>query len=108
SIRARAFYETKLGLQFVADEDYAVVFNAHGTTLRIQKVPELQAALHTTLGWQVDNIEQTVRELTGRDVTFERYGFLSQDELGIWTTPTGARVAWFKDPDGNTLSLTQG
>jgi predicted enzyme related to lactoylglutathione lyase len=59
------------------------------------------------LGWVVDDIAARVRELSARGVEFQRYGAVQQDELGVWRSPSGARVAWFKDPDGNTLSLTQ-
>lgn len=104
--RARAFYADTLGLRLVAEEPWALVFDAHGTMLRVQKVQELAPASHTVLGWQVQQIASVVAELKGR-VTFERYPFLEQDEAGVWTTPGGAKVAWFKDPDGNVLSLTQ-
>jgi hypothetical protein len=73
----------------------------------VQKVRELHPAKHTVLGWEVADIHAKTRELTSRGVRFERYDGLAQDESGIWTTPSGAKVAWFKDPDGNTLSLTQ-
>src|SRR3954451_21934920 len=105
--RARHFYASVLGLRLVADEPWALVFDAHGAMLRIQKTAELQPAKHTVLGWRVRDIEATLSELTAKGVRFERYSFLPQDDLGVWTTPDGTRVAWFKDPDGNTLSLTQ-
>src|SRR5262249_50281913 len=105
--RARAFYEGCLGLRLVKDDTWALVFDANGTVLRIQKVEELPIARHTILGWLVPNITTAVRELQKKGVSFEHYPFLRQDESGIWTTPEGARVAWFKDPDGNVLSITQ-
>jgi catechol 2,3-dioxygenase-like lactoylglutathione lyase family enzyme len=105
--RAIEFYRDTLGLKFIADEPYAVVFDANGTMLRVQKVEALMPAWHTVLGWRVTDIAATVRGLSAKGVAFERYGFLPQDDLGIWSAPGGARVAWFKDPDGNTLSLTQ-
>jgi catechol 2,3-dioxygenase-like lactoylglutathione lyase family enzyme len=105
--RARQFYGDVLGLRLVADEPAALVFDANGTMLRIAKVPELAPARHTVLGWSVADIASAVEELTGRGVAFERYEGFGQDERGIWTSPGGGRVAWFKDPDGNTLSLTQ-
>jgi|SRR6266567_6501661 len=104
---ARTFYETTLGLKFVSDDPFAMVFDADGTMLRVQKVQELHPAKHTVLGWEVPDISARMQELTGKGVQFERYPGLTQDELGAWTTPSGAKVAWFKDPDGNTLSLTQ-
>jgi len=105
--KARSFYEHHLGLAFVSDSPFALEFDAHGTMLRIQKVQELSPAKHTVLGWQVADIRAEIAALVKKGVVFERYGFISQDEHGIWTAPSGAKVAWFKDPDGNTLSLTQ-
>jgi catechol 2,3-dioxygenase-like lactoylglutathione lyase family enzyme len=105
--RAIEFYRDTLELKFIADEPYAAVFDANGTMLRVQKVEALTPAGHTALGWRVADIAATVRGLAAKGVAFERYGFLPQDDLGIWTAPGGAKVAWFKDPDGNTLSLTQ-
>jgi len=104
--RALPFYRDVLGLTFVADEQPALVFDAGGTQLRVQKVKEHTPYSYTSLGWIVPDITAAVRGLRDRGVTFEIYGFFPQDELGIWTTP-GARVAWFKDPDGNLLSLAQ-
>ena len=105
--RARAFYESTLGLRVLADTPFALVFDARGTTIRIQKVESFAPHPFTALGWRVPDITATVDELRGRGVAFERYESLPQDEAGIWTTPDGSRVAWFKDPDGNTLSVTQ-
>jgi catechol 2,3-dioxygenase-like lactoylglutathione lyase family enzyme len=105
--RARAFYEKTLGLRLVADESFALVFDSNGTQLRIQKMQKTQSLPFTVLGWEVRNIEQTLKELRARGVVFERPGFVRQDDLGIWTADDGTKVAWFKDPDGNTLSITQ-
>ena len=105
--RARAFYEGTLGLRFVSDSPFALVVDSGGTTVRIQKVEALTPQPFTALGWTVSDIAETIAELRGRGVAFESYEFLSQDALGVWTTPDGTKVAWFKDPDGNTLSLTQ-
>ncbi|MSQ12192.1 MAG: VOC family protein [Dehalococcoidia bacterium] len=107
SDRAKAFYEQALGLRLVADEPFAVVFDANGVTLRLQKVQELSPAQHTVLCWAVTDIRETMRALNQRGITFQRYESLPQDREGVWTAPGGAKVAWFKDPDGNTLSLTQ-
>jgi catechol 2,3-dioxygenase-like lactoylglutathione lyase family enzyme len=104
--RARAFFEGVLGLSLVSDEEFALVFNANGTMLRIQKVEALTPHPFTSLGWQVDDIAATIRDLVAKGVVFERYGFMQQDDLGVWSHD-GARIAWFKDPDGNTLSLAQ-
>jgi len=105
--RARRFYEETLGLTFVADEPPALVFDAHGTMLRLAKLPSVAAAPYTVLGWQVADIAAERDRLAANGVVFERYPGLPQDELDICTFPGGARVAWFKDPDGNLLSLTQ-
>jgi len=106
--RAKTFYTNTLGLEFLTQDDYALVFNAHGTQLRVSMVPSHQPAQHPVLGWQVPDIAATVTGLSQAGVSFERYPFLPQDELGIWTSPDGAaKVAFFKDPDGNVLSLTQ-
>ncbi len=105
--RALRFYAETLGLRLVSDDPYALVFDAKGTTIRIQKVEDLEPQSFTALGWTVKKIDQVVIELSKRGVKFERFGGMDQDDIGIWNSPSGARVAWFKDPDGNTLSLTQ-
>ena len=105
--KALHFYQQTLGLRLVADTPYALVFDAHGTMLRVAKVPELTPAPFTILGWKVPDIRATVKKLTAGGVVFNRYDGLSQDDLGIWASPNGDFVCWFKDPDGNTLSLTQ-
>ncbi|HEY6371593.1 MAG TPA: VOC family protein [Candidatus Sulfotelmatobacter sp.] len=105
--KARAFYEGVLGLRFVKDDGFALVFDAHGTMIRVAKAPEFKPLPFTLLGWRVSEIENVVRGLQKRGVHFEIFGFFKQDELGIWTAPTGDKVAWFKDPDGNMLSVSQ-
>lgn len=105
--RARAFYESALGLRLVSQDPFALVFDAHGTMLRVTKVDELSLAPYTVLGWDVSDIRSTIQALQARGVAFQRYDGVPQDDLGIWTSPSGAQVAWFHDPDGNTLSLTQ-
>ena len=107
SERARAFYEGVLGLSLLADEPFALVFDAHGVTLRVAKVQAFDPAPHTVLGWSVADIRGTIEGLIKKGVVFERYDGLPQDQMGVWTSPSGARVVWFKDPDGNVLSLTQ-
>jgi catechol 2,3-dioxygenase-like lactoylglutathione lyase family enzyme len=104
---AKAFYRDVLGLRLIEDGAFAIVFDANGTMLRIQKVEEHVPARHTALGWRVDDVRSKVDELVRKGVRFERYQPLPQDDRGIWRTPDGAEVAWFKDPDGNVLSLTQ-
>ncbi len=104
---ARTFYEQTLGLRCATDEPFAIVFDAGGTMLRVTKVEMVQPARHTVLGWQVEEIRAAVAELKSRSVSFERFDGLAQDDLDIWVAPGGARIAWFKDPDGNLLSLTE-
>jgi catechol 2,3-dioxygenase-like lactoylglutathione lyase family enzyme len=105
--KARAFYEGVLGLRFVKDDGFALVFDANGIMVRAAKMKEVTPLQFTVLGWQVSGIEDVVRELAKRGAHFEIFGFFKQDELGIWTAPTGDKVAWFKDPDGNILSVSQ-
>ena len=107
AVRARAFYEGTLGLRFVSDNPFGLVVDSGGTTIRIQKVEAFTPQPFTALGWTVGDIAAAIAELRGRGIAFERYEFLSQDALGVWTTPDGTKVAWFKDPDGNTLALSQ-
>ena len=105
--KARNFYEKVLGIEFVNQDPFALEFRSGGNMIRISKVDEFTPMPFTVLGWQVDNIQKIVQELTKRGVTFERYSFLKQDDLGIWDSPERSRVAWFKDPDGNLLSVSQ-
>jgi len=106
--RAKAFYRDTLGLRLITEEPpFALVFDANGIMLRLGMAKEIAPAHGTVLGWQVPEIGATVKNLTQTGVRFERYEGMNQDEVGIWTSPTGAKVAWFKDPDGNTLSLSE-
>ncbi len=105
--RAREFYEQKLGLTFISADDFALVFDSNGTMLRIQKVGRLDPAERTVLGWSVAAITEEVKHLSRRGIVFARYPGIDQDQDAIWTSPGGSRVAWFKDPDGNLLSLTE-
>jgi catechol 2,3-dioxygenase-like lactoylglutathione lyase family enzyme len=104
--KSRAFYEGVLGLRFIKDDGFAMVFDANGIMVRIARA-QFTPAQFTILGWQVTEIEKIVAGLQAKGVTFERFGFFEQDALGIWTAPTGDKVAWFKDPDGNVLSVSQ-
>lgn len=104
---ARAFYEGVLGLPLLADEPFALVFDAAGTELRVSKVEEVRAAPYTVLGWRVSDVDAAARSLADRGVIFERYDAFEHNELGVCTLPTGTRIAWFKDPAGNLLSITQ-
>jgi predicted enzyme related to lactoylglutathione lyase len=106
--RAKSFYAEKLGLKFVSEDSFAIVFDANGNMIRLTRMKEVKPKSFTILGWQVSDIATTVQRLQAAGVEFERYGdFMVQDELGIWTAPDGSRVAWFKDPDGNNLSVSQ-
>ena len=106
--RARDFYRDILGLRLVMEEPpFALVFEANGIMLRLGMAKELPPAHGTVLGWQVPEITATVKDLVQAGVSFERFAGMDQDELGIWTSPTGAKVAWFKDPDGNILSVSE-
>jgi catechol 2,3-dioxygenase-like lactoylglutathione lyase family enzyme len=105
--KARTFFENVLGLRFVVDDKFALVFDANGTMLRVATVKDFTPFPFTILGWEVSGIEIVVAGLQEKGVTFERFSFLEQDKLGIWAAPGGAKVAWFKDPDGNTLSVSQ-
>ena len=106
---ARTFYEKTLGLRFESADQFAVVFRAGPANimLRVTIVPELTPLPFTVFGWQVDDIVASVTDLAAKGVEFTRYGFMDQDERGIWSGPGGTKVAWFHDPDGNTLSLSQ-
>ena len=105
--RATAFYSDKLGLKFVSEDPFALVFDANGIMLRLTKMKEFTPQPFSILSWEVTDIEAAVRQLTAAGVTFERYGFFKQDDLGIWTAPDGTKVAWFLDPDGNNLGIVQ-
>ena len=104
---ATEFYGKKLGFNFLRDDGFALVFDAHGTMLRVGKAKTVVPVQATVLGWEVGGIVDAVRELTTRGVSFERYDFMHPDDDGIVTFPSGDKVAWFKDPDGNVLSLSQ-
>jgi catechol 2,3-dioxygenase-like lactoylglutathione lyase family enzyme len=108
--RSRRFYVEILGLGFSSQDAFALVLDAHGTTVRVTDVSNVEGykpAPFTVLGWRVDNAEAAVRSLRERGVVFQRYHGLRQDEHAIWNAPSGARVAWFHDPDGNVLSITE-
>ena len=107
SAKARSFYEGKLGFQFVSLDQYALVMRAGENMLRIVKVPDFTPLRSTVLGWEVENIEAMVAWLQERGVTCEKYPWVQDQERGIWTTPNGDKVAWFKDPDGNVLSVSE-
>ena len=106
--RARAFYESTLGLRFVQDDNFALVMESNGATIRIARVGDFTPYPFTVLGWAVEDIDAAVATLTAKGVEFNRYSFLEQSPNGVWIAPgNAAKVAWFPDPDGNTLSLSQ-
>ena len=105
--KARAFYCDVLGLRFEEDTPFALVVRTANATVRIQKVPSFTPLPFTVMGWKVGDLAAAARQLKNRGILLERFAGLSQDELGIWNSPSGGKVGWFKDPDGNILSLTQ-
>jgi catechol 2,3-dioxygenase-like lactoylglutathione lyase family enzyme len=105
--KARAFYRDILGLKLLSEDNFALEFDANGTLLRVIIVQELKPQAFTVLGWNVEGISSTIKSLNRKKVFCEKYEFFQQDNLGIWTSPNGSKVAWFKDPDGNVLSLTE-
>ncbi len=107
SQQSRPFYEGVLGLRFVSDDPFALVMESNGVMVRLAKTPKFTPAGFTVMGWEVLKIEEDVAVLQKKGVKFEKFPGLSQDESGIWAAPGGAKVAWFKDPDGNILSLSQ-
>lgn len=106
-IRARQFFEGVLGFRLLSDDQFALVFDlGNGVSLRVVKGVQFTPQPFTVLGWQAPDVAATVAELTDRGVAFVRYEGMEQDERGIWSAPGGGQVAWFKDPDGNTLSIS--
>ena len=105
--RARPFYETTLRLPFLSDDGFALNFETGGILLRIVRVGEFSPQIFTIFGWDVPDVEAAVVELSGRGVEFLHIHGMQQSPSGVWTSPSGAKVAWLKDPDGNTLSVSQ-
>ena len=105
---ARAFYEDVLGLHFVSDDQFALVFQlADDVTLRVVRVGEFKPAQFTIFGWEAMDLASSVDVLAQRGLEFLRFEGMAQDARAIWSSPSGSKVAWFKDPDGNVLSLSQ-
>lgn|ERR1017187_7717783 len=104
---AKSFYKDILGLKLLSEDKYALEFDANGILLRVTPVPEFKPQAFTVLGWNVPDITSVIESLNNKGIMCERYTFLEQDDLGVWTSPGGSKVAWFKDPDGNVLSLTE-
>ena len=105
--RARKFYRDTLGLRLAEESPFALVFEVNGVTLRVAIASKVTIAPYTVLGWQVKDIAAKVKALVKAGINLERFDGMGQDELGIWKSPSGAQVAWFKDPEGNLLSITQ-
>lgn len=106
-VAARGFYEGKLGFAFASQDQFALVVRAGEHNIRIAKVPNFAPLQGTILGWEVEKIEEVAAWLRDRGVPMEKFPFVQDKELGIWTTPNGDKVAWFKDSDGNILSISQ-
>jgi predicted enzyme related to lactoylglutathione lyase len=105
--KAKVFYRDVLGLKLLSEDHYASEFDANGVLLRITTVPSLKPQEFTVLGWNVPDIKSLIGQMNDKGIICEKYDFLEQDKLGIWNSPGGSKVAWFKDPDGNLLSLTE-
>jgi catechol 2,3-dioxygenase-like lactoylglutathione lyase family enzyme len=106
-VHAKHFYGEVLGLPLESESPFALVFTTPGAALRVTVVERVAPAPYTVLGWGVEDIASAIAELSDQGVKFARFDGVEQDELGIWKSPSGAKVAWFKDPDGNLLSITQ-
>jgi catechol 2,3-dioxygenase-like lactoylglutathione lyase family enzyme len=104
--KARAFYEGKLGFEFISLDQFAMVVRAGEHKIRIVKLPDFKPFQGTVLGWEVDDVKSAALWLRDRGVDTEKYPFVADKDLGIWTAPSGDQVAWFKDPDGNVLSVS--
>jgi catechol 2,3-dioxygenase-like lactoylglutathione lyase family enzyme len=105
--KARAFYEGQLGLRFVSQDQFALVLDSNGNVIRIPQTKEFKPQSFTVLGWKVADIDRKLAELQQKGIIFEQYGLPGQDERGMWSASGGTKVAWFKDPDGNLLSISQ-
>jgi catechol 2,3-dioxygenase-like lactoylglutathione lyase family enzyme len=105
--KAKIFYKDILGLKLLSEDNYAMEFDANGTLLRVTTVRELNPHPFTVLGWKVTDIDSVINDLVKKGIVFEKYEFLQQDTSGVWHAPGGTKVAWFKDADGNLLSLDE-
>jgi len=104
---AKVFYADVLGMRLVEDDTFALIFDLNGQRLRVNRVPAVIPSAYAILGFPVGDIVTTVRAITAKGAIMERYGFFQQDADGIWTAPDGTKVAWFRDVDGNLLSVVQ-
>lgn len=105
--KARAFYRDALGLKLISDDGFALAFDVGGIMLRVQVVEKVALAPYTVLGWRVTDIAAAIKALRAAGVRFVRYPGMDQNKLGVWNAPSGAKIAWFTDPDGNTLSIAE-
>lgn len=105
--RARAFYRDTLGLSLVGEDAFALVFDVCGVMLRVVTAADVVVAPYTVLGWEVPDAAAAAAALAAAGVMPERFAGLAQDAQGVWASPSGARIAWFKDPDGHVLSVMQ-
>jgi catechol 2,3-dioxygenase-like lactoylglutathione lyase family enzyme len=103
---AQEFYCGVLGLKAVERNPVALLVDTAAGSLRLTSVPEFRPQPFTIAGWLVPDMSSTVAALATAGVTMQRYEGMGQDEQGVWTAPSGDRVAWFTDPDGNVLSVT--
>ncbi|MDA9950982.1 VOC family protein [Oligoflexaceae bacterium] len=104
---AKEFYQSTLGLTLKSEDQFAIAFKVNGRFLRVTKVEKFEPFPFTISGWEVSDIEDVAASLKERGVRFERFSGMDQSELGVWQSPSGAKVAWFKDPDGNVLSISE-
>ncbi len=105
--RAKAFYGETLGLTLIYEDNFATVFDSNGTTLRVSAARDFHPQPFTVLGWEVPDIKTSVKALKAAVIEFVRVPVLPQAASGIWSPAPGVFVAWFKDPEGNMLSIAQ-
>lgn len=105
--KAKLFYQDLLGLNLLFEDNYALEFDANGTSLRVTIVEKFKPQVFTVIGWNVEDISSTIQSLNKKNVFCEKYSFLEQNDVGVWIAPNGSKAAWFKDPDDNVLSLTE-
>jgi catechol 2,3-dioxygenase-like lactoylglutathione lyase family enzyme len=104
--RAHAFYGGVLGLERTEANPYANAYDVGGTSLRVTRVEHVAPAPYTVLGWRVEDVHRAIARLGALGLEMCRFPGVEQDAEGVWSAPGGARVAWFDDPDGNRLSVS--
>ena len=105
--RSKNFYVDRLGFTLVEDSTFALVLDANGSMIRVQKLGDFAPPAYTVLGWKVVDIKQTVAALAAQGVLLERFEGIPHDDLGIWRTPNGDQIGWLKDPEGQIISITE-